>query len=155
MNILLLGLHYPFAILSYFRHALEKRKDVTLYTAGVFTNDWIPWNNGMHLPMKYVKPVDLPLPQSLTRPTWRMIKNKFEANFDLIICCDAGFHLADKPDVPYAMVLTDPHVLGEWYKRGRPFADWVFNMQRYYMQDGDIHLPYACSPDHHYAMSNI
>ena len=28
-------------------------------------------------------------------------------------------------------------------------------MQRYYMKEGDIHLPYACSPDHHYAMSDV
>ena len=149
-KILFLGLHYPFAILSYFRHALEKRPDVDLYTAGVFTNDEIPWNGGMRLPMKYVKNVDLPLPRSLTRPTWNMIRDRFDVDFDLVLSVDAGFHLSSKPDAPYAMVLTDPHVLGDWYEKGRPFADFVFNMQRYYMREGDIHLPYACSPDHHY-----
>jgi spore maturation protein CgeB len=154
-RILLLGLHYPFALLSYFRHALEKRQDVELYTAGVFTNDYIPWNGGMRLPMRYVKPVDFPLPPSITRPTWKMIEDKFEVKFDLVLAVDAGFHLSTKPDVPYVMVLTDPHVLGGWYDKGRAYADFVFNMQRYYFRDGDIHLPYCASPDHHYAMSGV
>lgn len=152
-RILLLGLHYPFAIMSYFRHALEKRPDVELLTAGVYTGDFIPWNGGMRLPQKYVKKVDLPLPPSILEPTWKTIKDKL-GKFDLIINCDAGSHLADKPDAPYAVVLTDPHVLGDWYKRVRPIADFIFNMQRYYMQEGDHHLPYACSPDHHYALSH-
>lgn len=154
-KILLLGLHYPLAMLSYFRHALEKRKDVELYTAGVFTNNFIPWNGGMYLPAKYVKSVDVALPQVINRPSWKMIREKFDFQFDLVISCDAGFHLSDKPDVPYAMILTDPHCLGDWYAKGRGLADFVFNMQRYYMQAGDIHLPYCMSPDHHFAMSNV
>ena len=155
MRILLLGIHYPFAIMSYFRHALERRPDVELVTAGVFTNDWIPWNGGMRLPQKYVKSVDLPFPPAILRPTWGMIEKRLGSDFDLIINCDAGSHLADKPPIPYAVVLTDPHVLESWYKQVRPHADYVFNMQTNYMQDGDIHLPYAFSPDHHYAMSDI
>lgn len=153
-RVLLLGLHYPFAIMSYFRHALEKRPDVELLTAGVYTGDFIPWNGGMRLPQRYVKKVDLPLPPSILEPTWKTIKDKL-GKFDLIINCDAGSHLADKPDAPYAVVLTDPHVLGDWYKRVRPIADFIFNMQRYYMQESDHHLPYACSPDHHYPMEYV
>lgn len=156
-KILLLGLHYPLAIMSYFRHALEKRPDVELYTAGVFTNNYIPWNGGMYLPMKYVKPVDIALPPSINEPPWKMIENRFDFKFDLVIGCDAGFHLSSKPDVPYAMILTDPHVLEDngWYPRGRKHADFIFNTQRFYMKEGDIHLPYCMSPDHHYAMSKI
>jgi hypothetical protein len=41
------------------------------------------------------------------------------------------------------------------YDKQRSLADYFFNMQRAYVKDGDIHLPYACSPDHHYAMSNV
>ncbi len=154
-RILLLGIHYPFAILSYFRHALKKRPDIELVTAGVYTGDYIPWGNGMRLPQKYVKKVDLPLPVSILKPTWSMITDRLGKNFDLVLNVDAGSHLADKPDVPYAVVATDPHVLGEWYKDVRPKADFFFNMQRYYMQDGDIHLPYACSPDHHYPTDSV
>lgn len=140
-------------IAGYFRTALEKRPDVQLTTCGVFTNDFIPWAGGVRLPMKYVKTVDLPLPQSITAPTWQMIESKLGKNFDLIINVDAGFHLATKPPVPYALVLTDPHVLTDWYAKVRPIADFILNMQRYYMQDGDLHLPYCFSPDHHYALS--
>jgi spore maturation protein CgeB len=154
-KILLLYLAYPFCMASYFRHALEKRKDVELYTAGAYTGDFIPWAGGMRIPYKYVRTVDLPLPPSITRPTWESIKDRFEVKFDLVLAVDAGFHLSTKPDVPYAMVLTDPHVLGGWYDKGRPYADYVFNMQRYYFRDGDIHLPYCASPDHHYAVSGV
>lgn len=159
-RILLLGLHYPLAILSYFRNALEKRRDVELVTAGVFTNDWIPWGGGMRLPMKYVKRVDLPLQQGLTRPTWDTVvmglkNNGIDDNFDLVLSVDAGFHLSTKPNVPYALVATDPHVLDGWYAGARPIVDYFFNMQYYYAKEGDIVLPYCCSPDHHYAMSDI
>ena len=154
MRVLLLYMAYPFTLAHYFRHALEKRPDVELVTCGAYTGDSIPWNGGMRIPMKYVKPVDLPLPPQYINPSWEMISGKL-GKFDLIINVDAGFHLTTKPDVPYAVVLTDPHVLEGWYASVRPLADKVFNMQRYYMQDGDIHLPYACSPDHHYAMSDV
>ena len=146
-------LAYPFAIASYFRHALEKLPYVELFTFGPFTNDYIPWNGGMRLPMKYVKQVNLPLPQSMTRPAWNAIKNHIPFKPDLVICCDAGFHLQGDVDVPYAVIATDPHVLN--YDEPRKNANWLFNMQRQYMQPGDIHLPYCMSPDHHYAMSNI
>lgn len=153
-NILFLYLAYPMTIAGYLRTALEKRHDVKITTCGVFTNDFIPWSGGMRLPMKYVKPVDLALPQSITAPAWQMLENRIGKDFDLIINVDAGFHLSTKPPVPYALVLTDPHVLtNTWYSKARPIADFVFNMQRYYMMSGDIHLPYCFSPDHHYALS--
>lgn len=154
-RVLLLYMAYPFAIASYFRHVLEKRPDVELVTAGAYTGDTIPWNGGMRIPMRYVKTVDLPLPPQIINPTWEMISRKVGSDFDLVLNVDAGFHLTSKPNVPYAVVLTDPHVLESWYAGVRPLADRVFNMQRFYMKDGDVHLPYACSPDHHYAMSDV
>lgn len=154
-RVLLLYMAYPFAIASYFRHALEKRPDVELVTCGAYTGDTIPWNGGMRMPMKYVKTVDLPLPPQIINPSWEMVSGKLGKDFDLVLNIDAGFHLTSKPSVPYAVVLTDPHVLESWYAGVRPLADKVFNMQRFYMKDGDIHLPYACSPDHHYAMSGV
>lgn len=154
-RVLLLYMAYPFTIASYFRHALEKRPDVELTTCGAYTGDQIPWNGGMRIPVKYVKNVDLPLPQQIINPSWEMINVRFEKDFDLVLNIDAGFHLTSRPSVPYAVVFTDPHVLEDWYAGVRPLADRIFNMQRYYMKDGDVHLPYACSPDHHYAMSNV
>ena len=152
-RILLAYLAYPFTIANYFRHVLEKRPDVELYTTGAYTGDRIPWGQGMRIPSRYVRNVDLPLPESIKTPSWNMIKNKAQRDFDLIINVDAGFYFSDKPDVPYAVVATDPHVLN--YDKQRGLSDYFFNMQRAYMKDGDIHLPYACSPDHHYAMSNV
>ena len=148
-------LAYPFTIANYFRHALEKRPDVELYTVGIHTGDYIPWNGGMRLPLRYVKPVNLPIPKGITTPKWDMVENKLPYKFDLVINVDAGFHFATKPNIPYAVVATDPHVLGGWYKSVRPIADHFFNMQYFYAESGDHILPYACSPDHHYAMSDV
>lgn len=146
---------YPFALASYFRHALEKRQDVELFTVGAYTGDQIPWNGGMRLPMRYVKTVDVPLPPTMNKPSWNIVNSHLPWAPDLVLCVDAGFHFSDTPKYPYAVVGTDPHVLNEWYDDVRPKAGWFFNMQRAYMRDGDIHLPYCCSPDHHYAMSNV
>lgn len=148
-------LAYPFAIASYFRHALEKRSDVELFTVGPYTGDFIPWGNGMRIDMKYVKPVNLPLPPSITNPSWKMIEDKLPWNPDLVLAVDAGFYFRGLFDArfPYAVVATDPHVLN--YDEQRRSSTHFFNMQRYYMKDGDIHLPYCCSPDHHYVMNEI
>lgn len=154
-RILLLYLAYPFSMASYFRHALEKRPDVELTTCGAYTGNRIPWNGGMTIPQKYVKQVDLPLPPNILTPSWGVIKHKLQRDFDLVLNVDAGFHPQDKPDIPYAVVATDPHALPDWYDQVRPRADYFFNMQRYYMKSGDILLPYACSPDHHFAMSDV
>jgi spore maturation protein CgeB len=154
-RILFAYLAYPFCIASYFRCALEKRSDIDVVTCGAFTGDYIPWNGGMRLPMRYVRNVDLKLPPNLMRPSWRDVERGLQQKFDLVINVDAGFHFRDKPDVPYAVIGTDPHVLNDWYDDVRPRADYFFNMQEYYKKDGDIVLPYACSPDHHYPMPEI
>src|SRR5688572_6890080 len=105
-RILLIYMAYPFAIASYFRHALEKRPDVELVTCGAYTGDQIPWNGGMRLPIRYTRSVDLPLPPSIIAPSWKTISDKLGNDFDLILNVDAGFHLCDRPSVPYAVVLT-------------------------------------------------
>lgn len=156
-KILFLYKAYPFAIASYFRHVIEKRPDIDVVTCGEFFGQSIPWAGGMTIPNKYRNWVDYALPPGMNKPSWKMLSAKLGKNFDFILNVDAGFHLADKPDIPYVVVATDPHVLQSpnqpWYDEVRPLADRFFNMQRYYMRDGDIHLPYACSPDHHYATS--
>lgn len=144
---------FPFAIASYFRHALEKRPDVELFTVGEYFGDFIPWNGGMRLPLRYVKTVDLPLPRGIAFPRWETVREKLPWKPDLALCVDAGFYFSTKPDCPYVVVGTDPHVLN--YDRQRNIANQFFNMQRAYMKQGDHHLPYACSPDHHYAMSSV
>ena len=149
---------YPFTLAHYFRHVLENMPDIELVTCGAYTGDHIPWGEGMTIPAKYVKSVDVPLPPTVTLPSWRVLERKTGSDFDAIINVDAGLHLHDKPsDIPYIVVGTDPHVFNDngWYDAVRPNADYFFNMQRYYMRPGDYHLPYACSPDHHYAMSDV
>lgn len=151
IKILFLYKAYPFAIASYFRRALERRQDVELVTSGEFFGQDIPWNGGMTIPMKYPNHVDLPIPVGMTSVPWSFISNRIPWKPDLVLNVDAGFHLSTKPDVPYYVVATDPHVLGDWYKMVRPITDKFFNMQGTpYIQDGDVWLPYAFDPKVHY-----
>ena len=154
IRILLLWKAFPLTMASYFRRALERRNDVELYTCGEFYGQYIPWDGGMQIPMKYPNQVDIPLPRGMDRVQWAMIENQLPWKPDLILNVDAGFHLTSKPEgIPYAVVATDPHVLGDWYKKVRPLADYFFNMQSSYLQDGDILLPYAFDPHCHYPMN--
>ena len=155
MKIILTGLYYPFAMLSYFRRALERRNDVELCTVGAFTGQQIPWAGGIEIPMKYQNRVDIPLPSNMNSVSWNIIKGRLPWEPDLVLNIDAGFHLSTKPDVPYYVIATDPHVLSPWYEKVRPLTDRFFNMQSAYMQDGDILLPYAFDPKCHYPMNDF
>jgi hypothetical protein len=141
-------LAYPFAIASYFRRALERRSDVELWTTGPYTGDAIPWGGGMHIPARYVVPVDLPLPIAATTPMWALVKSQLPWTPDLVLQVDAGFHFCDKPDALTATVATDPHVLN--YDLPRFYSDKFFCMQKCYSQPKDIWLPYAHDPTVHY-----
>lgn len=152
MKLLLAYKAYPLAMASYFRRALERRNDIELFTVGEFFGQYIPWAGGMQIPMKYENKVDLPLPHGMTGVSWNMMKDRLPWEPDLIINVDAGFHFSTKPDVPYYVIATDPHVLSPWYDKVRPLADKFFNMQSSYMQDGDIWLPYAFDPACHYSL---
>lgn len=146
---------YPFCMANYFLRALGRRDDVEVYTVGEFSGQYIPWNNGMMIPDKYPNHVDIPLPPGMDTVPYQTIKASLPWHPDLVLNIDAGFHFSTKPDVPYAVVATDPHVLGDWYSKVRPLADFYFNMQPSYMKDGDILLPYAYDPSCHYADSGI
>lgn len=147
-------LAYPFTIANYFIRALQRRNDIEIFTFGPFTGQSIPWNGNMTIPMKYPNHVDLPLPRGMDRVSWTNIKHRLPWKPDLIINVDAGFHLTSKPDVPYYVVATDPHVLSPWYESVRPLADKFFNMQGTpYIQDKDVWLPYALDPTVHYPLS--
>lgn len=150
IKILFLYKAYPFTIANYFRRALERRPDVELITAGEFFGQWIPWQGGMQIPNKYTNSVDIPLSSGQETIAWESLRNSLPWTPDLILNVDAGFHLRTKPDVPYYLVATDPHVLGDWYKSVRPLADKFYNMQSSYMGEGDILLPYAFDPSVHY-----
>lgn len=152
IKVLLSYLAYPFCMASYFRRALERRDDVELFTVGAFTGQHIPWAGGMTIPTKYYNQVDLPLPPNMVSPPWERIEPHLPWTPDLSLSIDAGFHFSTKPNVPYFVVATDPHVLGDWYKLVRPIADKFFNMQPAYMQDNDVLLPYAFDPKVHYPM---
>lgn len=141
---------FPLTMANYFRRALERRNDVELFTVGEYFGQWIPWNGGMTIPSKYPNTVDLPLARGMDRPSWNQVKDMLPWKPDLVLNVDAGFHFSTKPDAPYAVVATDPHVLGDWYKSVRHMTDYFFNMQPSYMQEHDYLLPYAFDPICHY-----
>ena len=148
MNIVLVGIYYPVAILRYFQAALLRRNDVELFCIGPYTGRQIPWGGGML--------VDCPLPvPNHTLPTllgMRVQATTVEAELpwepDLWLQIDAGFHLEGRPRVGKNFIVgTDPHCLD--YDYDRKVADKFFCMQTPYMKDEDVWLSYAYDPVWH------
>jgi spore maturation protein CgeB len=151
IKLLLAWKAFPFTMASYFLRAIQRRDDIELVTCGEFYGQWIPWANGIEIPMKYLNEVDIPLPRGMDRPAWEIVKPHLSSwQPDLVLNIDSNFHFSTKPDAPYAVVGTDPHVLTPWYSQVKPIADWFFGMQPSYLQGNDIILPYAFDKDAHY-----
>jgi hypothetical protein len=147
------GTFYPLTMMHYFIFALKRRPDVELITVGPYTGTWIPWKGGMHLPQQYATPPTYPLAPELINPPSNtspmvvdaMIKAQYRRVPDLWLQIDAGFYFNARPNAKHvALVATDPHCL--LYNAQRRIVDKFFNMQKAYMQDGDILLPYAYDP---------
>ena len=158
MKIVLSFIVYPFTMAHYFWRAFERRDDVELYVVGPYTSNWIPWNNGMYLPHKYVKQPDLPLPQQAIhiRPKSFIVQAQMPDEWqepDLWLQIDAGWHTNDRPKAKVvAHVQTDPHVLKQHYQVPKSYSDFNFCMQGSYIQENEILLPYAYDPTIHYPM---
>ena len=151
MKVVLSYIHYPLAIARYFHEAFLRRDDCEVYSVGPFTNTYIPWNGGMHLPAKYVLPPTLILPQSFignVRTPSQIAVNKLGVEPDLWVNIDAGYNVT-KPKIKGQVVnvFTDPHVLNYDFQRTQ--ADINFNMQQVYSKPGDRYLPYAADPVWH------
>jgi spore maturation protein CgeB len=151
IKVVISGLLFPLTMLGYFWSAFERREDVELFVLGPFSDDYIPWNNGMKLPREYVKQPHYALPLSSARmklPS-NFVQSQVPWKPDLWIQIDASWHLATKPDAGVvALVKTDPHVLD--YSVPKSYSDVSFCMQGPYMQAGDIYLPYGYDPIVHY-----
>lgn len=145
LKVLFLYIVYPLAMGTYFKRALERRPDIDLKVVGPYSGAFIPWMNGMMLPVKYAIPPDLPLPYPIQNDTvsYDIVKSRLGTwKPDLVLTADAGIRWASKPsDGIVAHIATDPHVLD--YSLPRSYSDKFFNMQKVYSQPGDIWLPYA------------
>ena len=158
IRVVLSAIWYPLSMAGYILRGFERLKNIEIFTVGAFTGDYIPWANGMRLPQKYVRVPDLPLgteyinkrvPYSLVAP-----HIPFEPHLWLQI--DAGFHFIDKPKATVvAHVMTDPHCLTQWYQHAKAYSDFVFNMQKFYMQPGEFYLPYAYDEKLFYPMPEV
>lgn len=155
-RVALSGIFYPVAILRYFEAALQNRPDVELVSVGSFTGNWIPWSGGVELPEKYALPPTIPLAKHLwsvgsMNPSFLYQDDRLK-DIDVWIQVDAGFHFQGKvPAKVMVHVATDPHCLE--YSQQRIFADYFFNMQKFYSKPGDSYLPYCASKYHHYPMN--
>lgn len=157
IKVLLTYIIYPLAMGTYFKKALEHREDVDLRVCGPYTANWIPWQGGMSLPMKYAIPPDIPLPfpPSIGEYNYETIHGQLGTwTPDIIIQVDAGLHCKYKPQSGYVVtVATDPHAIPpDFYDVPRKYSDKFYNMQACYSKAGDTYLPYAyskydCFPD--------
>lgn len=142
-------IHYPVAMGRYILEALMRREDVEVWTTGPFSGQNIPWGGGMVLPPEYVLPPDMPLPMNV-KISYDSIEDRMPFEPDLWIEANAGLEPIDRPKKGmYTVVGTDPHVLGKIYDNVRPRADKFFCMQKPYMKEGDVWLPYAYDPIYH------
>lgn len=142
---------YPFSMATFFWRAFERREDIELFVLGPFTDNHIPWANGMKLPRKYVKVPDLALPPSLYMPPYSIVKSALPWKPDLLLQIDAGFHFSTKPEAEIvAHIQTDPHVLKDFYKVPIEYSDYNFCMQDFYRDGNEILLPYAYDPEIHF-----
>lgn len=147
---------YPLMMGRYMLEALLRRDDVEVWSYGPFTGNWIPWAGGMTIPEKYVYQPDFPLPNPPGVPPslmYGMMEAYKPWEPDVWIEVNAGLQATGRPvsGGPYAVIASDPHVLGHLYDSIRPRTDFFFNMQTPYMRLGDIHLPYAYDPIWHAA----
>lgn len=151
LKIALTYISYPVAMARYFHEALLRRDDVDVWCAAPYTGRAIPWAGGMQLPERYIRKPDLPLAVSgVPTVAYPILENQKPWLPDLWLEINAGLIGAGAPtSAPLALVLTDPHVLGQHYASCRPRARWVFGMQTPYLQAGDIWLPYAYDPIWH------
>ncbi len=161
--------HWPVSIARYVLEAL-RAEGHTVTTIGPAWESWIPWTaegasrEGIVLPARYALAPDIELPRGVT-VDWPYIESLLSVGphpepvegylFHSTPPGDPnhyGFHILGTPsgDKPYALLATDPHVLGWWYDGiARDFTH-VFNMQRCYItRPTDYWLPYAYSPTHH------
>lgn len=146
------SIFYPLMMGRYMLEALLRRDDTEIWTYGPYTGDWIPWAGGMRLPKKYVFKPDKPLPFGQP-PSVRYGQMEMEKPWepDLWIEVNGGLQTFGRPakEGAYAVIASDPHVLGGIYDVARPKADFFFGMQKPYLKPGDIWLPYAYDPIWH------
>ena len=151
IRIVITGIWFPVAMCRYYWEAMLDNPKIEVWCAGPWTHVSIPWGGGMRLPEEYsLKPNH---PTSITNPpmiSYPVLERECPFQPDLWIEVNAGLTALGKPtNAPLAMVLTDPHVLTDFYRDQRPRADFVFNMQSPYTQAGDIWLPYGYSKRWH------
>lgn len=159
MKVAIFGIFYPFAMLSYFWRALDRRDDVEVCTCGAFTDDYIPWNSGMRLDRKYVRTPTISLPAASARskiPSL-LFNDMLPWKPDLSLIIDAGWHPSTRPlGEIVALIKTDPHAIRkEHYDVPAKYSDIVFSMQTPYLIPGEVYLPYAYDPEVHYPMKDV
>lgn len=141
--------HYPVTIAKFFKNALINSGH-QVWTVGTFS-DTVPWDVTKDY-SKHIDRPDLIVEDGVAYPVeLAMLECPFSP--DAIISIDAGFYLlgCKSYEIPNAVVLTDPHALGEHYARGSKLQyDKIFNMQNCYKLDNEFWLPYAFEPKLHY-----
>lgn len=112
LTVVLSSLVYPITMARFFWEAFERRDDCDVHMIGPYFQDYIPWNGGIKLDMKYVKAPDMPLPREAARTFIhpQMVVDRLPKNIDLFLQIDAGWHFATRPPGQVvALVQTDPH----------------------------------------------
>lgn len=154
IKIAFVGQFYPVFMGRYILEALLRREDCEVFTIGPFTNTWIPWKGGMHVPAGYVFHPDIKLPPEPMQVTYGFVSDRVPWQPDLWLEVNSTLKVIGRPPTTgkYVVIGTDPHVplpCQQIYDERRTKADHFFCMQRPYMKTGDEWLPYGYDPIWH------
>jgi hypothetical protein len=159
LKVAIFGIFYPFAMLSFFWRALDRRDDVEIITCGPHTGTRIPWKGGMDLPVRYVRAPTISLPGGAigSKIPSLLFNDMLPWTPDLSLIIDAGWHPSTRPlGRKVILIKTDPHaIIKSHYDLPASYSDHVFGMQTPYLEPGETYLPYAYDPEIHYPMENV
>jgi hypothetical protein len=156
-RVLITGIFFPItACLEYIVRAFKRLPDWEVVTAGSAYGRNIVWETVKFLPESYIFDPDIKFPPvgiGVDIPMGMLVPRLGGQQFDLILQVDAGLHFTGKLDGAInATILTDPHVLRDFYDRVNHQYDFVFCTQSNYPTNRDVnemYIPYGYDPEWH------
>lgn len=144
MKILIHGRAFPIAMWRWFDWAFRDLGH-EVFSVGNYSGGKIPWGPQFDFP-QYAFPPDHQIPEMESYPLEEVLKD-IDFKPDVIIQAADTTYLSGKAPCKNVILMTDPHAVD--YTPRFQYADHAFNMQNYYMTEGQTWIPYAFYPPIH------
>ena len=143
MKILIHGRAFPVAMWRFFDWAFRDLGH-EVFSVGNYSGGKIPWGDQYDFP-QYADAPDYQIPE-IDYPIDALLK-EISFNPDVIVQAADTISLTGKAPCKNVILKTDSHAVD--YTLREKYADHVFNMQHYYMKEGETWIPYAYYPGLH------